>query len=82
MLNCFYHFFSASPRATNSIRNFAIQSFSPRFKQMMEAYNYCIKTPYKVLLCDLHPLMHPDNRIRSNIFAEDGLTEVFLDHKT
>ena len=81
MLNCFYHLFSSSPRATNSVRNFAIQSFGPQFRQMMDAYSFCIRTPYKLLLCDSHPLMHPEFRIRSNIFEDDGPTEIFLENK-
>lgn len=73
------HYFNImkAPNMTNSIKNFAVQTFGSEYKYFMDAYKQATDENYGYLFVDLSPSSKRDLRLKTKIFpGEDNI--VFL----
>ena len=70
-LNTHFLVLMKNPRGLSSLQCLSRQDFAGNSKLLIEAYNYCMKTPYGYLVLVLSPFSREDTRLRSRIFPNE-----------
>jgi hypothetical protein len=70
--NCKYLVSMKAPRDRSSIRSLAMQMNPGKWRDVVEAYNMATSTPHGYLAVDLSQDCNEHERLKTNIFNEDG----------
>lgn len=81
-VNCTYLTLMRNPADKLQVMNLSKQMFPENSRYLIDSFNDATARPYGYLVIDNSATTHPDMRLVSNIFKDEGPTVVYVPRKT